>query len=345
MPMRQNLLSVPRAAFGIYLILKYYCHSEYVVTPWNVCIDVVFAIIKAGKKPYFVHYQSTDEPISNLDLEKIPKNIDTLLHIHIFGEFYAISDRLRERFSLIIEDAAQAAGSKYKGLHAGFNADFGIFSFGKHKQIDLGGGGLIYSSNAKKLDILMKDASCENCQDELRFFENTQKNNALLYDKIYEFEGNPNVDWYIPKLCPNVIMWPYNKGFAELDLKKILLNYDAFDRILCINNFLQKLDFANLTVGHTNSSNNLWRICVKPKVLNRKKYVDVFSEFRKNNIACSNWYYPAHLIFGYQLNSKYELSLADFSRFQFTVSSDERGYFIDNEETILDILERNYGDA
>tara|TARA_Y100000991_G_C21946679_1_gene337775 strand:- start:621 stop:1487 length:867 start_codon:yes stop_codon:yes gene_type:complete len=67
----------------------------------------------------------------------------------------------------IIEDVAQAPGSKYKGKYAGTLGDLGIFSFQQSKNIMTGEGGMIITSNkelAKKCRLIINHG--EVCFDE-----------------------------------------------------------------------------------------------------------------------------------------------------------------------------------
>ena len=52
----------------------------------------------------------------------------------------------------LIEDAAEALGSTYKGQKLGTFGDFGIFSFNGNKIITTSGGGALVSNNAKYID-------------------------------------------------------------------------------------------------------------------------------------------------------------------------------------------------
>lgn len=67
--------------------------------------------------------------------------------VHLYGlvcDMDPILDLARERGIRVVEDAAQAAGARYKGRPAGSLGDFGCFSFHTHKNITtLGEGGML----------------------------------------------------------------------------------------------------------------------------------------------------------------------------------------------------------
>lgn len=70
-----------------------------------------------------------------------------LIVVHLYGlvcDMDPILDLARRRKLLVVEDAAQAVGTRYKGRRAGSMGDFGVFSFHTHKNIStLGEGGML----------------------------------------------------------------------------------------------------------------------------------------------------------------------------------------------------------
>jgi dTDP-4-amino-4,6-dideoxygalactose transaminase len=52
----------------------------------------------------------------------------------------------------VIEDAAEALGTTYKGKHVGTIGEYGIFSFNGNKIITTSGGGMLVSSKKDKID-------------------------------------------------------------------------------------------------------------------------------------------------------------------------------------------------
>jgi dTDP-4-amino-4,6-dideoxygalactose transaminase len=68
-----------------------------------------------------------------------------IIVVDLFGhpaEMDEIMTLAREHNLLVIEDAAQAPGARYKGRHAGTLADIGVFSLNYHKTIHCGEGGV-----------------------------------------------------------------------------------------------------------------------------------------------------------------------------------------------------------
>ncbi len=102
---------------------------------WNMCPELMNKAIKDGiknnKKP---------KAIILVHLYGMPARIDELISV-------------ANKFEVpIIEDAAEALGSKYKDKSLGTFTDFGVYSFNGNKIITTSGGGALVSSNKKKIE-------------------------------------------------------------------------------------------------------------------------------------------------------------------------------------------------
>lgn len=85
------------------------------------------------------------------DLKKQGKKPEALILVHLYGTPAKIDEiiSLCEAENIkIIEDAAEALGSKYKGRPCGTFGDFGILSFNGNKIITTSGGGALLCKNA-----------------------------------------------------------------------------------------------------------------------------------------------------------------------------------------------------
>ena len=82
--------------------------------------------------------------------KKTGKKISACIPMHTFG-FPVHLDELTEVCNIwnitIVEDAAEALGSLYKGKHAGSFGKLGVFSFNGNKIVTCGGGGMILTND------------------------------------------------------------------------------------------------------------------------------------------------------------------------------------------------------
>lgn len=112
------------------------------------CCPVVFeAIEKAGGRPVFIDIEKDHFCLSATDLEKKIKNLDCLIVVHMFGNPADMNDILKIAGRIpIIEDCAQALGTRYNNRAAGQFGKISVFSFRSGKYISAGEGGAIFSA-------------------------------------------------------------------------------------------------------------------------------------------------------------------------------------------------------
>ncbi|MCB9201502.1 MAG: DegT/DnrJ/EryC1/StrS family aminotransferase [Flavobacteriales bacterium] len=98
---------------------------------WNICPNVLEdaikdRIVKTGKKP------------------------KAIIPVHIYGMPYQVKDisLVAEKYEIpVIEDAAEALGSMYKGEKCGTFGDYSVLSFNTNKIVTTYGGGMLISNN------------------------------------------------------------------------------------------------------------------------------------------------------------------------------------------------------
>jgi dTDP-4-amino-4,6-dideoxygalactose transaminase len=111
----------------------------------------------------------------NLDIEDVRKKITNktraILLVHQIGmpaDIDAFKALCNDHKILLIEDAACAAGSAYKGNKIGSHSDLVCFSFHPRKVITTGDGGMITTNNenyAKRIKLLRQHAMSVNDRD------------------------------------------------------------------------------------------------------------------------------------------------------------------------------------
>ncbi len=80
------------------------------------------------------------------------KKPKAIILVHLYGMPARLDEimAIARRYEIpVIEDAAEALGSEYKGQKAGSFGDFGVYSFNGNKIITTSGGGALVSSNEK----------------------------------------------------------------------------------------------------------------------------------------------------------------------------------------------------
>ena len=113
------------------------------VTPFSFTASVS-CVRMAGGKPIFIDLDPQTYCINPNHYRTM--DCDAILPVHIFGGC-ADMDGIMDLQIPVIEDAAQAIGSKYKGKYAGTIGDCGIFSFNQSKLISCGEGGMLITND------------------------------------------------------------------------------------------------------------------------------------------------------------------------------------------------------
>ncbi|MFQ3333785.1 MAG: perosamine synthetase [Woeseiaceae bacterium] len=125
--------------------------GDEVIVPSLTYIASVNAIGYVGATPIFVDSLPDTWNVDPLDIaEKITSKTKAVMVVHLYGnpcameQIYAICQKNKIK---IIEDAAEAFGSLYKGKYAGTFGDIATFSFFGNKTITTGEGGMVASND------------------------------------------------------------------------------------------------------------------------------------------------------------------------------------------------------
>lgn len=125
--------------------------GDEVIVPTLTYIASVNAIIQAGAKPIFVDSLENSWQIDPEDVRrKISPNTKAVMVVHLYGlpcDMDEITSICKENNLMLVEDCAEAFGSRYKGKHVGTFGDVATFSFFGNKTITTGEGGMVVAKN------------------------------------------------------------------------------------------------------------------------------------------------------------------------------------------------------
>jgi len=125
--------------------------GDEVICPSMSYIATANSIAYTRAKPVFAEIDPTNYNLDIHDTEKrITDKTKAILLVHQLGmpaDIDAFKALCKKYNLLLIEDAACAAGSAYKGLKIGSHSDIVCFSFHPRKVITTGDGGMITTSN------------------------------------------------------------------------------------------------------------------------------------------------------------------------------------------------------
>lgn len=131
------------------------------------------AVLQAGFNPVFIDIDRKTLNIDPLKIEKaITKKTRAIMPVHLMGkpaEMDTINDIARRYKLFVIEDAAEAHGTVYKGRNAGTLGDMAAFSLYVAHMITTVEGGIVVTNNPDFAEILRslrahgRACKCESC--------------------------------------------------------------------------------------------------------------------------------------------------------------------------------------
>lgn len=156
--------------------------GDEVILPAQTFIATGHVILQCGAIPVFADINTYDGNISVESIkEKISDKTKAIIPVHWAGypcDLDEINQIAKERGISVIEDAAHAFGSKYKGEWIGNISDFTSFSFQAIKHLTTGDGGLITCKDLEKSKLIKR----------LRWFDIDRENSeaSILGEREYD---------------------------------------------------------------------------------------------------------------------------------------------------------------
>ena len=274
-------------ALHMALLLSCVERGDEVITQPLTFIATVNAISYCGATPVFI---DVSKKTLGLDAEKFEdflvkntyfsngqcinrvtgKKIAACVPMHTFGHPVEIESikEVCDRFQIVlVEDAAESLGSKYKNKHTGTFGQFGILSFNGNKTITTGGGGMILTNDVKlgeRAKHLTTQAKVpdqwEYIHDEIGYNYRMPNINAALGCAQIE-----NLDAFIQK--KREIAARYKKFFESMDINFFTEPPDSFSNYWLNAIFLkdraERDSFLEYTNGNGIRTRPAWRLMNK----------------------------------------------------------------------------------
>ena len=125
--------------------------GDEVIVPTLTYIASVNAIVYTGAKPVFVDSIESTWQVDPEDVaRKITAKTRAIMCVHLYGhacEMDPLVAICQKNNLFLIEDCAEAIGTKYKGQHVGTFGDISTFSFYGNKTITTGEGGMVITND------------------------------------------------------------------------------------------------------------------------------------------------------------------------------------------------------
>jgi perosamine synthetase len=152
------------AALHMAMIASKVCGKDVITTPMSF-IATANAVIQAGATPRFADAMESDYDIDPNQVGLVTnEKTAAILPVHLYGqpcEMASLVELCHKKGLKLIEDAAQAHGSVYRGKRIGSIGDAGCFSFYTTKNMTVGGdGGMVTTDHD---DLAKEVAKMRDC--------------------------------------------------------------------------------------------------------------------------------------------------------------------------------------
>jgi perosamine synthetase len=243
--------------------------GDEVIVPTLTYIASVNTIKYCGATPIFVDSNKETWQIDLKDVkQKLSPNTKAVIAVHLYGHPCDLKGLRRlcdENSIFLVEDCAEAIGSKYEGKHVGTFGDISTFSFFGNKTITTGEGGMVVTN----------DTTLHNRA--VHF-----KGQGLAYHRQY-WHDVIGYNYRMTNICAAI-------GLAQLEqIDEILLRKSKIAKIYFDNLSNEHLEF-HLPIGDVFHS--YWMVTILTKLEeNRDKLREYLS---KNNIETRPMFFPVH---------------------------------------------------
>lgn len=251
-----------------------------IILPSFTWVSCAQAVLLAGCKPVFCDVDLVTMNVTKeLVQEKVTKNTGAIMIVHYAGLPVNMFE-IQELGFPVIEDAAHAIYSKYKGLQCGAIGDVGIYSFDSVKNLTCAEGGGVVTKDSKNIE---RAKILRYCGIGKSGFQNASSENSKK--RWWEY----NITEPFIKMLPNNISASIGLG----QLKKIDSLQVVRQNIWNIyNEELKDLDKLILPVDviEKDSRHSYFTYCI------RAKDRDNLAKFLlDNNVYTTLRYHPLHM--------------------------------------------------
>lgn len=254
--------------------------GDEVILPSYTFSSTANAFVLAGARLVFVDIRPDTMNIDETKIEEaITDKTTVICVVHYAGvacEMDTIMSIAYKYNLLVVEDAAQAVMSTYKGRYLGTIGDFGCYSFHETKNYSMGEGGAILINNPAyiyKAEILREKGT----------------NRSQFYrGEIAKYNWVDFGDSYLPSDLNAAYLWAQLEKADEINRNRLEIwnrYYEAFSPLL----EEKMLELPTIPEGCTHNAHMFYIKCKDYSV--RRAYIQYMKE---KNVLCVFHYVPLH---------------------------------------------------
>ena len=248
--------------------------GDEVIVPDFTFIATANAVLHAGAKPVFADIQKDTLCLDPMGLENmITEHTKAIMPVHVYGHPADMSkiNNIAEKHNLIvIEDAAEAHGARFKNRPVGSLARAACFSFYGNKNLTTGEGGMITTDD-------------EELAKKCRFL----RDQAMSSDKRY-WHPEPGFNFRITNLQAAI-------GCAQMERKDKLLKKrkTLFE---WYSNGINNVPGLRLNHSKTWAENSYWMICLEFEEFDEESRKAFMEYLKDKNIDSRPYFYPCSMM-------------------------------------------------
>ena len=281
----ENATSVSNGTVAIHLALLALGigKDDEIIVPTLTYVATVNSIAYVGGVPIFV---DAKKDTMNIDVDliesKITEKTKAILAVHLYGnpcDMEKLIEICNKHNLYLIEDAAEALGTKYKDKYVGSFGDIATFSFFGNKTITTGEGGMVASNNKALIERVAY-----------------LKNQSVSLDRQY-WHAEVGYNYRMTNICAAIGLGQLEQVNEILEKKKILVHW-----------YKQHLSNTNLNFQVTQEYgvNSFWMVTVTAK---DEKSCNLIRDFlSENGVETRPIFVPMHIMPSHKEDNIYPIS-------------------------------------
>lgn len=300
---RGECLPVGRGAIAIYLALSTITKKNgKVVVPANICYAAIFPVLYAGLAPVFC---DVDSLTGNVFLDDVvnsySEEVVAAIIPHMYGnpvsDFPLIAQYCKERNIILIEDCASLMGGNAENYMLGTMGDYVVYSTGYSKTIDIGYGGLLFSSKYSL-------SKLEKLESKLPNYKERYAEEWSIFSKIYRVIRNEGENALISKafysILPDTCKELFLYNISDKKKQAIVDSIDKLDDVIAGRRHAYQIynkKLENIKIQHYNYNLGAvpWRYNI---FVDKEKRQDFILHCLNKKLPVSDWYPCVTSMFG-----------------------------------------------
>ena len=254
--------------------------GDEVIMPSYTFVSTADAFVLRGATPVFVDIRPDTMNIDETLIEDaITSKTKAIVPVHYAGvgcEMDTIMDIARRHNLTVIEDAAQAIASTYKGKALGTFGDFGCYSFHETKNISMGEGGALLIQNEDMIE--PAEIIREKGTNRAKFFRG----------QIDKYTWVNYGSSYLPSDMNAAYLWAQIENIDIIQKKRL----SVWNRYREGLSELEKKEYIEFGVIPDECTNNAHMFYIKVRDLENR--TDLLNFLKENGIQAVFHYVPLH---------------------------------------------------